>query len=128
MTNVLQSISSAPVTAMDDDRHWMRSGARRNAQFAELKFTGAVGDLFAVWRRRLLKNALRCAGGHFQQRHTQHSGAQKFTTRGMHGIAALLVLRPESCCSKPFVEMSKLAPFRHDEIAILINRSAVRRI
>src|SRR5438105_2989778 len=71
MTNMLQSISSAPVAAVDDNRHWMRSSARGNTQFTELEFTGTVGELFAVRRRRQLKNALRCAGGHFEQGNIQ---------------------------------------------------------
>src|SRR5881396_2119139 len=34
----------------------------------------------------------------------------------------------DSCRSNEFVKASKLAPFRHDQIAVLINRSAVRRV
>src|SRR2546422_9721674 len=34
----------------------------------------------------------------------------------------------DSCRSKKFVKASKLAPFSHDQVAVLINRSAVRRV
>src|SRR5436309_26402 len=34
----------------------------------------------------------------------------------------------DSCRSKELVDASKLAPFRYDQVAILINRSAMRRV